>query len=335
MKNFIKYFSFSIIVFSLGCSGDKVDEAKINKELNELKQLSEKISNDFSVIGIKAKEIALFTEELYKNSEKYVPKDINIYAISPNGVMYKTKDDGKSAVFVSGIIPVNDIIKKIVYFTEPLDTVLKAIVDSNSSVVQSYYNDKHSYNRIYPFMDVLKQYEPKMNIPEYNFYYLADRNHNPEKKNVWVDEPYVDPAGRGWMISAIAPVYYKDSLQGVVGLDVTMRTITDKYFSELNKETFIVESKGTIVAADEYVIKTLELPELRDHKYFETIKADTYRQEDFNLLMHKNKIIRAAFDNIIKNQKSFNYLELDSKKYALYSTGLKQLNWFLIKIEKL
>lgn len=335
MKNFIRYFSLALISLLLGCSGDKVDEAKINKELNELKQLSEKINSDFSVIGKKAKEIALFTETLYEYSKSYIPKDKNIYQISPEGVMYKSKDDGNAAVFVSGIVPINETIKQIVYFTEPLDSVLKAIVHSNSSVVQSYYNDKYSYNRIYPFMDVLKQYEPKMNIPEYNFYYLADRNHNPEKKDVWVGEPYVDPAGRGWMVSAIAPVYFKDSLQGVIGLDVTVRTMTDKYFSELNKETFIADSKGTIVAADEYIIKLLQLPELKDHKYFETIKADTYRQEDFNLLTHKNKNIRTVFEDIINNKKSFNYLEFDSKKYAVYSTKLNQLNWFLIKIEKL
>lgn len=335
MKKYIRYFPLVLITLLLGCSGDKVDEAKINKELNELKLLSEKINNDLSVIGKKAKEIALFTETLYENSKTYIPKDKNIYKISPEGVMYKSKDDGNAAVFVSGVVPVNETIKQIVYFTEPLDSVLKAIVHSNSSVVQSYYNDKFSYNRIYPFMDVLKQYEPKMNIPEYNFYYLADRNHNPEKKDVWVGEPYVDPAGRGWMISAIAPVYFKDSLQGVIGLDVTVRTMTDKYFSELNKETFIADNKGTIVAADEFIIKLLQLPELKDHKYFETIKADTYRQEDFNLLTHKNKNIRTIFEEIINNNKSFNYLEFDSKKYAIYSTRLNQLSWFLIKIEKL
>ncbi len=335
MKNLIKYFSLALITLLLGCSGDKVDEAKISKELNELKLLSEKINNDLSVIGKKAKEIALFTETLYENSKTYIPKDKNIYEISPEGVMYKSKDDGNAAVFVSGVVPVNETIKQIVYFTEPLDSVLKAIVHSNSSVVQSYYNDKYSYNRIYPFMDVLKQYEPKMKIPEYNFYYLADRNHNPEKKDVWVGEPYVDPAGRGWMVSAIAPVYFKDSLQGVFGLDVTVRTITDKYFSELNKETFIADNKGTIVAADEFIIKLLQLPELKDHKYFETIKADTYRQEDFNLLTHKNKNIRTAFEDIINNKKSFDYFEFDSNKYAVYSTRLNQLNWFLIKIEKL
>lgn len=335
MKNLNRYFSLALITFLLGCSGDKVDEAKINKELNDLKQLSEKINNDFSVIGKKAKEIALFTETLYENPGKNLPKEKNIYAISPEGVMFKTRDDGNAAVFVSGIIPVNETIKEIVYFTEPLDSVLKSVVQTNSSVVQSYYNDKFSYNRIYPFMDVLKQYEPKMNIPEYNFYYLADRNHNPGKKEVWVDEPYVDPAGRGWMVSAIAPVYFKDSLQGVIGLDVTVKTITDKYFSELNKETFIVDNKGTIVAADEFIIKLLQLPELKDHKYFETIKADTYRQEDFNLLTFKNRNIRTVFSEVISNKKSFDYLEVDTKKYAVYSTNLNQLNWFLIKIEKL
>jgi hypothetical protein len=56
---------------------------------------------------------------------------------------------------------------------------------------------------------VLSQYEAKMDIPSFNFYYLADSKHNPERKSLWLSEPYVDPAGRGWMVSAVAPVYFK------------------------------------------------------------------------------------------------------------------------------
>lgn len=51
-----------------------------------------------------------------------------------------------------------------------------------------------------------------MDIPIYNFYYLADLAHNPSKEVIWTDA-YLDPAGAGWMISAIAPVYKGDFLE--------------------------------------------------------------------------------------------------------------------------
>ena len=65
-----------------------------------------------------------------------------------------------------------------------------------------------------------------MDIPTFNFYYEADLAHNPERKVQWTDV-YLDPAGHGWMASAIAPVYNQaDFLEGVVGMDITVNTIT-------------------------------------------------------------------------------------------------------------
>ena len=60
-----------------------------------------------------------------------------------------------------------------------------------------------------------------MVIPDYNFYYLADAEHNPSREVVWTDV-YLDPAGQGWMMSAIAPVYRDTFLEGVVGIDITV-----------------------------------------------------------------------------------------------------------------
>ena len=65
------------------------------------------------------------------------------------------------------------------------------------------------------------QYDPDMVIPEFNFYYDADALRNPARAVVWTDA-YVDPAGKGWLVSAIAPVYRGEFLEAVVGADVTI-----------------------------------------------------------------------------------------------------------------
>lgn len=97
-------------------------------------------------------------------------------------------------------------------------------------VVAAYVNvdEPADMNRLYPFIaDVWKQYPPDLDMKNYNFFYLADARHNPEREVRWTGL-YVDPAGQGWMFSCIAPVYVGDKLEAVVGLDVTLNKIAER-----------------------------------------------------------------------------------------------------------
>lgn len=328
----LKLVSAALIVTS--CTQNSGQE-KIRQEETKLDSLARIISNDFSKISLEISSIASFITQLYENQNTYQCKNPGIYKLDKSGVLYKPVNDGGSAIFVSGYIPVNDSILKVVYFTEPLDSLFKVLIETNTAIAQVYYNDRYSINRIYPYFDVLTQYEARMNIPEFNFYYLADEQHNPERKAVWVAEPYVDPAGRGWMISAIAPVYFENRLEGVPGIDITISDITGRYFNEENKDLIITDSSGVIVSADEYIINLLEMPTLKTHKYFETIKQDTYLKDDYNLLKSKNEKIRNTFKRIIKDQSRSESLSLEGENYQAVMSKIEQLNWFLIRIVKI
>lgn len=333
MKKIFNLFAIILVFIFSSCKNNNDNERK-DSIIKQLDELSLKISTDFAPIREKVSELAKIIEKLYENQDNYKCKDKSIYAVSKDGVLYKTHDNGKSAVYVSGFIPINDTIRKIVCFTEPLDSVFIDIMAKFPEVAQVYYNDRFSYNRIYPFIDVLTQYEPKLNIPDFNFYFLADEKHNPSKKAVWVNEPYVDPAGRGWMVSAIAPVYYKDKLMGVPGIDVTINLLTDKYFKNDNEDIIIIDGTGTIVSANEMTINRLNLPPLTNHKYFETIKQNTFKKEDYNLLNNKNKSIRTAFENIIKNNSLNEEFSVDNTNYEVFVSKIQELDWYLIKVSK-
>jgi len=324
-----------MFLFSCGNQGG-LNDRECQDNINKIKEISDKINKDYKDISEEVYNLAKFTESLYLNKDKYKPRNINIYKLSKEGVFYKTVDDGGAAVYVSSFLPISDNKKNIVYFTEPLDSVLKEIIfkyrnRGDSAIVQAYYNDKNSYNRIYPFIDVLLQYEPDMEIPSFNFYYLADEKQNPGKKAVWVNEPYVDPAGRGWMVSAIAPVYFNNELQGVVGLDVTVRTIIDKYLSASN-DLLISDKNGVLVAADEYITNLLNFNPLKDHKYFETVKSDTYRPDDYNLIKHKNKELRMLFEKIIKNGSVYEFIKYENSNLHIFSEKIKELDWYVLKV---
>ena len=341
MDTLIKLFCILVTVFCFSsCNEDKIAVSTATLASFELKQvqltlIAERINDDFAVVRKQAEFFAGFTKMIYKNRENLKEGlKKSKYKLYQDTVYYKPEDDGGSAVFVSGFIPVSDRIKERVKFTEALDLFMIPVVTTYPEIVQAYINDRDSYNRIYPFFDVLSQYESKLNIPAFNFYFLADEKYNPGKKGVWVDEPYIDPAGRGWMISAIAPVYLNGVLECVPGLDITINTITDRYINKPDKNYLLVTKTGLVVTITEEAAWILALPVLMDHRYIETIKSDTYKQDEFNLLKSKNKNTRALAEKIINQNERRYSLVSGEKKYTFLSAPIKELDWQLLEIIK-
>jgi len=334
LQNILKnLFSLFFLVTIMSACSNKMD---IKKEQTALKERAASINSDFKIIRLEVEMLASELTKLYQKQTQILPNiDTKKYQLASNGVFTKPIDDGGSAIFVSGFYPINEAVKNIVYFTESIDPVFKSLVKKYPEIVQVYYNDKYAINRIYPFFDVLSQYEAKMDIPSFNFYYLADLKHNPKKTSLWVSEPYVDPAGRGWMVSAIAPVYNNNVLEGVPGIDVTINTITKRYVQDsINSMNLIIDNSGTIVSAQEEIINMLSFPPLFEHKYIETIKQDTYRREQYNLALSKEINVRNMANEILKNKKEVVEAEINGEKMTIIAAHIPELNWFLLKIIK-
>ncbi|RTL03351.1 MAG: ATPase, partial [Lysobacterales bacterium] len=209
------------------------------------------------------------------------------HAYGADGVYYTTRE-GVSAGFYSGIVPVGPAERDKVRRTAAIDPLMQAIKAANPLVAQLYLNTHDSYNRIHPYFEVLTQYPAKMDIPSYNFYYEADAAHDPERRAVWTDA-YVDPAGSGWMVSSIAPVYGGadgNFLEGVVGIDVTVDTIVRRVLNlQLPWQGYalLVGRDGTILALPPRGERDFGLKELTAHSYDEAIRADTFKPDDFNV----------------------------------------------------
>lgn len=209
------------------------------------------------------------------------------FAFDDSGVAYYTpEDDGTGgAGFYSGRVPVTPEMQDKAAALAAIDPILRDIQQSSTLVVQTYFNTWDSYNRIYPFFDTLEVYAPRLDIPAFNFYYEADPEHNPSGGVVWTDA-YVDPAGQGWLLSAIAPVMVDDFLEGVVGVDITLNTIVERV---LNITTpwggfaVLLDRNGTILAMPPSAERALGLQEVSDHTYAEAVNTNTFKPEDYSL----------------------------------------------------
>lgn len=330
---YIKIGLFSLLIFVLCCACSS-DFYQINSKKKELQSLTTNVNNYLHEMNKVIYSAAQITDSLYINQDQIIKKtDKKKYRLHPTGVFYKPVNDSGSAVYITGFVPVNEQLKKVIYLTEPLDSYFVEIINQYPEISQIYYNDKNSCNRIYPYFDVLTQYEPKTDITSFNFYYLADEKNNPLKKNVWVNEPYIDPAGRGWMISIIAPVYFKERLEGVIGLDIDIDRVIQKYRHSGELSYIILMPDGRVVSATSDLQMLLDLPDCKSVKYIEAITKDQTRSNDFNLLNNSNSDVRNLAEKISQNKKNLT-VSLKDKIYYVLSEDIPELNWKMISFIK-
>ena len=289
------------------------------------------ISEQLGTVEALTKVYADATGNALATPSSLTPEEIGAYAYSPDGVYYTRKDNGGSAVYYSGIIPITGIEREKAWRTAALDPLMKSIQQSDPLITQVYLNTKDSLNRIYPYFDVLDVYPPKMDIPSYNFYYEADPQHNPEGKVVWTDA-YVDPAGSGWMISAIAPVMDQDQLEAVVGIDITIDTVIDQVLNvELTGGGYamLVDRTGTILALPPAGEDDLGLTELTDHKYDEAVLNNVLKPSEFNIF-RRNDMTDLALA-MVDAPSGRGKLDLAEPSYASWAT-IEGTDWKLISV---
>lgn len=251
------------------------------------------------------------------------------YGMSPDGVLYTLHEDGRAAVFYSGIVKVGAAEREKVARSARIDATMQRITRVNPLVVQAYLNTHDSMNRIWPYFDVLTQYSPKMNIPQFNFYYEADAEHDPQKRPVWTDA-YLDPAGHSWMVSSIAPVYNGDFLEGVVGLDVTLEAVIRQILNlPIPWQGFaaLVSKQGVVLALPEKGEEVMGLHELKKHDYTGAIRQETVKPDEFNIFHHDH--MGELGKALTEREKGFAQLSF-AKPYLVAWKSLPATGWRLV-----
>ncbi len=277
--------------------------------------------------------LAGYTHELL-TSDKKLEAGFNDKHFSLAGQLlyYKSKNDG-GALYVATKYPVNPRkAKRMARLTPFFTLMMRPLVNSTPAIAQAYFNSYDNYSYIFPYFDAVQIIDPGMDVTKFNFYFLADEQHNPERKSVWVGTPYVDPAGLGWMISVIAPVYQGDKLLGVAGTDLTVHTLTEKYLEKHAGNLLIVNHAGQVIATSESAARILHLPILHEHKYIETVKSDTFQPEKFNLLKSSSKPVRAVAGEIITQAKTHARLTMHGAAYTVLAAPIPEVNWTLWQI---
>jgi signal transduction histidine kinase/CheY-like chemotaxis protein len=201
-----------------------------------------------------------------------------------DGVYRSTRDVGEGSMFASNLTPLTNEKRERAARLAQVVPLLKELRATNPAIVQAYVNTTDSVNVIYPAIDTAT-YPASMDIPSYNFFYEADAAHNPSRAVVFTDA-YLDPAGAGWIVSAIAPVYDQDALVAVVGIDVTLaHMVTDVLKLDVPWGGYgvLVDRQGTLLAVPAAAESDFGVKELVDHTYVDAVGGDTLKPDAFKL----------------------------------------------------
>ncbi len=303
------------------------------------------LSGEAWKIDQQMKEVSRLARVMQRDHERFFKELPNCimpnfdakYGVHSNGVYYKLVDNGGASLYYSSATRIGPAELRKAVCSESLDTLLKSIVDSNPIVSQAYLNTSDNMNRLYPFMvDAPGQYGPTLVMKDYNFYYLADEKHDPERDVKWT-EAYLDPAGQGWMISAVVPIYYKNVLEGVSGLDVTIDALIKNVLDmKLSWATgaFLVDGSGMIIAMSPEIERILDLKELKEHVYNTTISSTVIKPSEYNINKLKDEVLRQQLVGALSSQSKIDMpsLTIHEKKYLLHRELIAETDWRLMML---
>jgi len=292
------------------------------------------INKEFEKTAVSAALLKTRHEEFFKDSRQSEPLSKGKYLLTADGVITNRKISAdECTLFYSNVFKDDPFRMQKAIASEALDPFYNSVLKTSNNVVQVYFNSYDSMNRLCPFMeDALTQYPHDIKIPTYNFYYLADLKHNQDKKVVWTDA-YLDPAGKGWMISAIAPVYHNRFLEGVVGIDITLEKIIDNILSvKLPYLTYamIVDKEGNIIAMNYGLEPILGIKELTGYKYTKPVNETVAKPEDFNLLRDNHSSLTKKVAALFQNKSPLEEINDGLHNFIVTQNTIEQTGWRLI-----
>jgi hypothetical protein len=321
-------------VISLFFSCEQSNSSKNQNDFSSLILIVKEIEAELSLLNNEIVLLKNYNESLLASQESILQK-ASIYPYEFEGGFSTNipgSDFNLSSIVITTRTPSFREAMEEVKLTNSLDSVFQAIKNKYSFVAQVYSNSSMQVSRVFPAYDAKDLVTEDTDLSKYNFYYEADEENNPSKGPVWIPDAYVDPAGRGWILSVIHPIYDKEKLFSVVGIDLTVDDIISRYLNSEDENLIIATKDGDIVAAGASAIEALSFPPLKNYIYKEIISEDNFRISDYNLFNSKNQEVRLmAEEFLLKNKSSFRFSEEYSPKSARI-VYFNMIDWILIEV---
>jgi signal transduction histidine kinase len=306
-------------------------------------QSAKTLDRDLIFIEWQTTSFAREHERLFLGGDHRLSGEQPEFRVAPDGsgCLYQTNLKEGSSFFVpkSSVSEMGEEERRLAVSSASLNALYRNAVESTPHVVAAYFNTNEpaDMNRYYPFIErPWEVYPAELDMGEFNFFYLADAKHNPGRKTVWTGV-YLDPAGQGWMLSCIAPVYAGSILKGVVGLDVT--------FSEMVKgirslslpwvSSMLIAPDGMVLAATDQARAAFGLPDLPAHDYSSSpVATERVDPRELRLDGIADTVIRDGLQSFLASEEVFFEIPSAEGPLMLAQSVVASTGWRLCLVVK-
>lgn len=237
---------------------------------------------------------------------------------------------GFSSLFVSSETEFSHRLRRKIVKTNTMDSRFKTLVDHNPNLVSANFHSWDNMSRLYP---ALKDFD----ITQFDFHNLAGQKRNPKRESVWTSV-YLDPAGKGWMLSNLVPVYQNNFLEGITALDVTLGTFSKHILSkdlQWKSGALVMDKHGNILTMSRAAESYLGLLDVTDYNYKDNPTDRTLtKPTKFNLLK-QNTLAGMYFSEFFNgNDKSMEFT-MQGKEYLMTKEEVFETGWQLFILSPL
>jgi len=324
-----KIFSIIIVVLFIFLSCDNNPGEDLN--LKHLDHIAGCINHDLSLV--KNEMFNLSNSLQYKipfdKEVKAFPKEK--YHYHSGEILFCTYSNSQSAVYYPADKNITNQLRKTIINSEQLDTLFIRSIRNHPLLSQVYFLDTNSFLRIYPYIDVVSYLKSSVDLKEFIPYQTAKNKPIIHNKAYWVNHPFADPYGRGWIIACTEPIYYRDHFIGILSGDVTLKSLKNKYLSSDTEQMVLTDNSGKILCCTKEAAKITNIPPLREFHYYNPVTEDIFACNKPSLVNHKNKNLRNAIKSLLSGKNKEVFL-IDNKKYTIYKSQIKETDWLLLKI---
>ena len=259
----------ALAVFSIQTAGrdaQKATSGVLREQAKEsLVQIVTSAANQqdllFAHVRDDASNLASYVKNIYENPSVFSQNaywKFNDRVFRKNGNYVNSASD-ISTIHIPSFVALDPSEKKNIEVTAYLDFIAPSILKNNQHTAATWVVDDKGVTRYFPNIILgniaPNDYDPRNDI----FFKPATPKEDPDRKVVW-SSLYDDPAKRGLMITATAPVYTKNGFAGVVGIDVLLgsliKTIT-AYNPLEGSYAFLIDKEGDTIAFPDQAYKDI------------------------------------------------------------------------------